>query len=56
VVAVVVEMGVKTTNANTNNTKREIDADFIVLGTGVRPNSEIARYMICCDIKRVKAA
>ncbi len=31
---------VKTTNTNT---KREIDADFIVLGTGVRPNSEIAR-------------
>ena len=25
------------------NTKREIDSDFIVLGTGVRPNSEIAR-------------
>ena len=24
------------------NTKREIDSDFIVLGTGVRPNSEIA--------------
>jgi NAD(P)H-nitrite reductase large subunit len=22
--------------------KREIDSDFIVLGTGVRPNSEIA--------------
>jgi NADPH-dependent 2,4-dienoyl-CoA reductase/sulfur reductase-like enzyme len=35
--------GVKTANANTNNTKREIDADFIILGTGVRPNSEIAR-------------
>lgn len=32
---------VKTTNTNT--TKREIYADFIVLGTGVRPNSEIAR-------------
>jgi NADPH-dependent 2,4-dienoyl-CoA reductase/sulfur reductase-like enzyme len=31
---------VKTTNTNT---KRGIDADFIVLGTGVRPNSEIAR-------------
>ena len=25
------------------NTKREINSDFIVLGTGVRPNSEIAR-------------
>ena len=25
------------------NTKREIDSDFIVLGTGVRPKSEIAR-------------
>ena len=25
------------------NTNREIDADFILLGTGVRPNSEIAR-------------
>jgi len=25
------------------NTKREIDSDFIVLGTGVRPNSEMAR-------------
>jgi NADPH-dependent 2,4-dienoyl-CoA reductase/sulfur reductase-like enzyme len=25
------------------NTKREIDTDFIVLGTGVKPNSEIAR-------------
>jgi NADPH-dependent 2,4-dienoyl-CoA reductase/sulfur reductase-like enzyme len=25
------------------NTKREINTDFIVLGTGVRPNSEIAR-------------
>jgi len=25
------------------NTKREIASDFIVLGTGVRPNSEIAR-------------
>src|SRR5215472_2050024 len=29
--------GVKT------NTKREINSDFIVLGTGVKPNSEIAR-------------
>jgi NADPH-dependent 2,4-dienoyl-CoA reductase/sulfur reductase-like enzyme len=34
--------GIKTINDNIN-TKREIDADFIVLGTGVRPNSEIAR-------------
>jgi NAD(P)H-nitrite reductase large subunit len=25
------------------NTKREIDTDFIVLGTGIKPNSEIAR-------------
>jgi NADPH-dependent 2,4-dienoyl-CoA reductase/sulfur reductase-like enzyme len=25
------------------NTKREINSDFIVLGTGVKPNSEIAR-------------
>ena len=25
------------------NTKREINSDFIVLGTGVSPNSEIAR-------------
>lgn len=32
-----------TTNTNTITTKRQIDADFIVLGTGVRPNSEIAR-------------
>ena len=29
--------GVKT------NTKREINSDFLVLGTGVKPNSEIAR-------------
>ncbi len=32
-----------TTNTNTIATKRQIDADFVVLGTGVRPNSEIAR-------------
>jgi NADPH-dependent 2,4-dienoyl-CoA reductase/sulfur reductase-like enzyme len=32
-----------TTNTNTITTKRQIHADFIVLGTGVRPNSEIAR-------------
>jgi len=27
----------------TTNTKREINSDFVVLGTGVKPNSEIAR-------------
>ena len=32
-----------TTNTNTIATKRQIDADFVVLGTGVRPNSEIAK-------------
>jgi NAD(P)H-nitrite reductase large subunit len=30
---------VKTVKTNTN---RQIDTDFILLGTGVRPNSEIA--------------
>ena len=29
------------------NTKREIDSDFIVLGTGVRPNSEIGERCWC---------
>jgi NADPH-dependent 2,4-dienoyl-CoA reductase/sulfur reductase-like enzyme len=30
-------------NGIKTNTKREINSDFIVLGTGVKPNSEIAR-------------